>query len=336
MAQRRTTAQRKSELVRDLRAAIRSGELPPGSALPPLRELGKRHELHHSTVQAELQPLIVEGLLRVEPRLGVFVAGAESDVSLGGYLFVNGAVGPGSYAWSHGQAIRRGFERQITRFGGYTVTIPADEFPIDRNAIPTPVGVFEFLATPDTMGWDVPDGTPVVEYSILGESATSHDLVHFDDFDGGRIATQHLLKQGHQRVAFMAIHSSEPVVSHAWSVQRESGWRDAVSRAFPDQEAVSFHTSNTVAADARKGLIAEGAAREATAREMLARRGEFDAVVGSDDRCITALIDVWREANVPREEWPALVGFEGFQEVENYVLTSVIPPWEKIGEVANA
>lgn len=331
MAQRRTTAQRKSELIRGLRAAIRSGELPAGSALPPLRVLGERHGLHYSTVQAELQPLIVEGLLRVEPRLGIFVAGMESDMSQGGYLFINGADRPGSYAWLHGQAIRRGFERKISKLGGYSITVPV-EASRDRAEAPSLAGVFEFLATADSSGWMVSDETPVVEYSVAGGADQVKDRVHFDDFDGGRIATQHLIRHGHRRIAFMAVHTPEPSPSHRWSTQREAGWLDAMSRVFPEDKHVVFYSDEDITATHRRVLA--GPVLERTARVMLAQREQFDAVVGSDDRCIAALVAVWTSANVPESEWPALMGFEGFEEVESHVLSSVIPPWEKIGETA--
>lgn len=60
--------------IRDeVRALIRSGELPPGTRLPSTQELSTCWQVNVSTVQAALAPLVREGLLTRVPRRGTFV-----------------------------------------------------------------------------------------------------------------------------------------------------------------------------------------------------------------------------------------------------------------------
>ena len=63
------------ELLDDLRAAIVSGELPPGSRLPSGRVLARRYQLARNTVLAAIRDLQDEGLVVSRHGSGVFVAG---------------------------------------------------------------------------------------------------------------------------------------------------------------------------------------------------------------------------------------------------------------------
>ncbi len=64
--------------VRDgVRHMIRRGELRPGAAIPPQRELGHLLGLSELTVRRALQELADEGLIIARPRHGTVVAGGE-------------------------------------------------------------------------------------------------------------------------------------------------------------------------------------------------------------------------------------------------------------------
>ena len=339
MSNRRTTAERRAALRQSLRADIASGVLVPGSALPSLRELGERFDLSRSTVQVELEPLIAEGLLHARSRRGVFVASSAPIHPDRCCLFVSEPWPAGSMVWLHMQLAQRGFERRVTRLGGHATFARRTDLHDDdfRQRIPDIAGVFYYYgASPN----DGPEGAGKlrqvcrVRYGYPDDAKpddrNTADWVHFDDLDGGRQATQHLISQGHRRIAFLAAHPTPMRTPQSWSQERQSGWKAALTRAFPGADLVSFHpTDQEVAAGGGPSAVAWR-----TAQHVLPHLDDFDAIVGADDVHILALVDALRAASVPAATWPAMVGFEGLPETENYVLTSIVPPWEQIGETA--
>jgi DNA-binding GntR family transcriptional regulator len=62
------------QLAALLRDQIKSGELPSGSALPPIVTLASEHGVTTNTVQKALRMLKAEGLVTSVPGYGTFVA----------------------------------------------------------------------------------------------------------------------------------------------------------------------------------------------------------------------------------------------------------------------
>nr|WP_296065967.1 GntR family transcriptional regulator [uncultured Actinoplanes sp.] len=61
-------------IARDLSTKIRDGDLPPGSALPPQKELSASYGVTLATLRQALRQLEVDGLLSQQPGRGTFVA----------------------------------------------------------------------------------------------------------------------------------------------------------------------------------------------------------------------------------------------------------------------
>ncbi|MGK5681849.1 GntR family transcriptional regulator [Actinoplanes sp. URMC 104] len=61
-------------IAADLSTKIRGGELAPGSALPPQKELSARYGVTLATLRQALQQLEADGLLSQQPGRGTFVA----------------------------------------------------------------------------------------------------------------------------------------------------------------------------------------------------------------------------------------------------------------------
>lgn len=61
-------------IAADIAERIRSGEYPPGTALPAQRELSARYDVALATARQALQSLIDDGLIVVEAGRGTFVA----------------------------------------------------------------------------------------------------------------------------------------------------------------------------------------------------------------------------------------------------------------------
>ena len=67
-----------SEQIREL---IVSGQLQPGTKLPPTDELAVKWQTHVATIHAALTPLVKEGLLTRQPKIGTFVSKRRSRLS---------------------------------------------------------------------------------------------------------------------------------------------------------------------------------------------------------------------------------------------------------------
>ena len=62
------------QIGEQIRALIVSGELTPGTKLPPSTELAAKWKTHPATIHAALAPLVKEGLLTRQPKIGTFVS----------------------------------------------------------------------------------------------------------------------------------------------------------------------------------------------------------------------------------------------------------------------
>ncbi|MHC4914188.1 MAG: GntR family transcriptional regulator [Planctomycetota bacterium] len=76
-------------VLTELREALVSGQIPPGSYLPTQRALSAKYGVAHTTVRRALKRLISEGLIVAEPRRGFRVLPAAGDPARGcplGYI----------------------------------------------------------------------------------------------------------------------------------------------------------------------------------------------------------------------------------------------------------
>lgn len=74
------------QVKRDLLHRIESGELSPGDALPPERELCERYGVSRPTLRQATQDLVREGVLTVRRGVGTFVAQPRVRQQLGSVL----------------------------------------------------------------------------------------------------------------------------------------------------------------------------------------------------------------------------------------------------------
>jgi len=167
-----------------------------------------------------------------------------------------------------------------------------------------------------------------VQYCNQGDSVLGADTVSFDNVDGGRQATHHLLEAGHTRIAFLALHSADQ--GHTWSRMRAEGWRDALTRAGvpPEEDALLMPRDMTLGEwemQCRQGYEASQALMDDTS---------FTAVVATDDAAAMGLVQRLQESGREHEDWPAIVSFDDTDVATRYGFTSMRQPWEAIGAEA--
>jgi DNA-binding LacI/PurR family transcriptional regulator len=154
----------------------------------------------------------------------------------------------------------------------------------------------------------------------------SVDTIYFDDADGARQATRHLIQHGHSKIAFLGLHGSgTPHELYVWSYRREQGWRETMAESGFRTTRLCFLPESDPA-----GYGQEVAAATAAASALVLRE-DITAVVAADDHAVLGLLAALGEAKVDHARWPAIVGFDDLPEVQSYVLTSVRLPWEELG-----
>jgi GntR family transcriptional regulator/MocR family aminotransferase len=84
----------KGEVYRQLRAAIRTGQLRPGEYLTPSRELAQALAVSRSTVVAAYDRLAAEGFVTSRPGAGVFVSEGPAPAKRGASTRTDGALRP--------------------------------------------------------------------------------------------------------------------------------------------------------------------------------------------------------------------------------------------------
>ena len=166
---------------------------------------------------------------------------------------------------------------------------------------------------------------PAVFHSM--EQRPGLSVVCVDNHLGGRLATQHLIKQGYHKIG----HITGPM---AWWEARERarGWRDAMSAA-----GLTGAGPIEDAPDLGRELVVfgswEAAAGEEGLNQLLERRPDVEAVfVGNDQMALGALQSA-RKHGLRIPEDLAIVGFDGIPEAAYFwpPLTTVSQPLYDVG-----
>jgi LacI family transcriptional regulator len=121
------------------------------------------------------------------------------------------------------------------------------------------------------------------------------DVVGFDDFGAGRLATSYLQEQGRKSIVFVAGPESERL-----RPGRLAGYLDAIGNGMQGSPWV-VHAE----------LSRDGGA--AAFRELLTAGGEPDGVVTNNDIVALGVLDAAREKGVPVPESLAVVGFDDIE-----------------------
>lgn len=321
MATRQETARRRSQLAHELREGCRAGEWAAGELIPSINVLALGHQLSAPVVHEEIRKLVEAGVLYAVPGVGTFVS--QSPAPAEPFLFLIHDPTPGG----HESRTRRGFESQIADLGGAVIALRESEARghFERGELPMVAGVFEstYGHVSRKLGQT---GVPVARFGRLLNEKPGSDAVHFDDVEGGRRATQHLLKLGHTRVAFVGLHGDTVDETFFWSQEREQGWRETMREAGCATAQLSFHP------DAPPTIKTEGQVRVASAvAAPLTHRTDITAVVAASNFAARGILSALREADVPAKNWPALVCFDEMEALEDHVISALLLPWEEVG-----
>ncbi len=332
MATRREVEQRRVTLRNDLRDTFLKGSLAPGEILPSIRELAARYRVSASVARQVVLELLAEGRLYTVPGVGTFV-GRQPILTSEFYLLLLPAstyLAGNFERWESCTRFQRGFEERIAQLGGTSLAVQRDMALQcrEKGELPALAGVFDIGDETEPSWNDVPGVRFVIDKSVV-QIAEGYDLVSFDDLDGGRQATQHLLSLGHRQIAYLAAHPQEGVSYRCiWSEAREQGWRQTLEAADLPIEGQAFHPACEPLNQNEIFRVSR-----VTARALLGYP-EITAVVAANDYAAMGLIATLRDMQIPPELWPAVVGFDNLPSAQPYLLSSLRLPLEEIGNAA--
>jgi LacI family transcriptional regulator len=151
-------------------------------------------------------------------------------------------------------------------------------------------------------------------------SADWGDVVCADDERGARLATEHLLGLGHQRIAYCA----DPIVEDATDRARQAGYRQTMERA--GLTPVVYHWER---AEAR--LL-----REAPVEEVLTGPNRPTAFVSSNDLGAIDLLDCADHLEIPVPRRLSVVGFDNVMlaGLARINLTTIAQPKEMLARLS--
>lgn len=184
-----------------------------------------------------------------------------------------------------------------SRVDGVILVIPPEQSPILANCRQRNIPVVSVLRVPQTADeW----------------------VVNSNDYEGGRLATQHLIDLGHRRIAHIA---GNPAVTT--TPARRQGYLDALTAAGiePDPRLL-----------VQGGFSRDGGA-EATRKLLSLRAGRPSAVFCANDLCAHGALQVAQVAGIAVPDELAVVGYDDtwYSTMTNPPLTTVNMAIETMG-----
>lgn len=314
------------EIARELREQILRGEYRAEGRLPSERMLVLRFQVQRNTVRQALAVLEQEGHISTEGKRGSFVRDVEPKVARSVFLMnIHGGSSPMLTQLTDGfgdVSGRAGFS--VRRFNTHPPEGAAlDPLPDIAKLGRDTAGIMLWPQNPtdaealSRLNAHLP--LVLVDRRVLGVSV---DCVRFDDVAGGRMVAEHLLQQGHRRIAFLTDDVFAETVQHRWH-----GY------------ALALETAG-VPVDSRLSLFFFGIHEPffTTGLRILLALGKDapTAVICSNDLVAFMLLRFLRDEGVRVPDDVAVTGYGNAMPDygEAMALTSVNQPFEELGRRA--
>ncbi len=228
-----------------------------------------------------------------------------------------------SAAMAHGyQVVLCNTERDRERERAYVAELRRDGIRdvILGSSLPSLDHIADFMARGLTV---VAIGLPPGADGVAPAASISVDNHH-----GTLLATQHLLRLGHRRIAFL---SDLPHITSR--IERCRGYRDALVREglVPDPALIWVRGTDTLSRDAGGAEVGR-----VGARRLLAGRTPPTAIVAGNDLCAFGVLAAARELGITVPQNLSLVGFDDilFARLASPPLTTVRQPARELARMA--
>jgi len=285
-----------------------------------MRNLAAEFGLSATIVQSVIKGLQDEGLVTSLRGSGTTIVTKAFDTDQV-YLFVGARFLKEGAVEIRDESLI-GMTDRLAELGAFTVSLPNRE-ALTQTSLDTILrckGLYGNLYDPIAkQRLHPPLPMPTVSF---GEHADPEidDCVRWDDFGGGRAATQHLLSLGHRSITFVGEHGDRP----HWAADRAAGYREAMTQAGWGHRIRSFPWGDRIDYSKLSEYATE-AARTLAAHTMP------DAVVACNDEVAVALLKELMAIGVPLSAWPAILGFDDVGVFAGQEIASVRPDRRAVG-----
>ncbi len=306
-------------LVQYLRREIANGRLKPGSRAPSLSEMQMQFRVSRATVEKAYDLLEQEGVLWRRQGSGTFVVEqsttSRSTGNLG--LIMHTRSTKGFYILELLAGVREEAARQDLEL----LWLSNDELKStsDVDAILMCCDPSEALAL------NISEQLP---HALLFHHSPDFTCIAADNFTGGKLATQHLLELGHQRIACLPSSDYDSI-----SRQRQAGHRAALA-----QRDVEFDEKLTCYLVERR-LHGYRQSGEVTMKKWLQEDWaalNCTAILAHNDETAIGVIKALRDHGLQVPGDISVIGFDGTElsELCDPVLTTIKVPLRELGAAA--
>lgn len=312
-----------TQLVRQLRAKIESGEWGPGARVPSEIELAREYGISRGTVRQAMVRLHSDGLLERAPGKGTYVANRTHVAQM-----LIGVVLPYESDML-ALEILVGSEKAARQEGYHVIFSQTnDDLQIQTQDIQQMrekgvAGLVIFPATDITQDETIirlhAEGFPFVLVDRYFPDLDT-DAVVVDNFDGAYQATRHLIELGHERIGFLTPGSLDTTSIH----DRFEGYRQALADHHLAYDDTLFHLYKGLM-QTDKGLT--------SLRTMLRSPKRPTAFFAVTDLLALRLLEAAQREQLDVPEDLSIVGFDDIQQASliSVPLTTVAQPRIEIG-----
>jgi GntR family transcriptional regulator of arabinose operon len=316
-----------------LRIKIQTGKLKPGEQLPTVGELRTEYNVSCSTIEKVHSLLEKEGLIIREQGRGVFVSRSQENrrpptgvIGFIGYGFISEVRN--SLFWARLlRGIQEGAIREKTQL--MLLNEGMDSSVWEKvDGVLLSEGDFEVNQDLDRL----PLGMPCISMITPARQISS---IVFDDYQGAKDSTKHLISLGHERIYYMIdLESNNEVLN-----RRLAGYQDAIVEAgIKLQDSwvrplpKDYWYFDKVQIDYQQG------ARKSF-EDWLATTWKEDnctAILMQNDQAAMGAIKALQAAGIRVPQDVSVIGFDGIDLQESGLpeLTTVELPIEKVGAAA--
>jgi len=305
------------------RAQIQSGQLSAGDRLPSFAEMRSLFGITSTTIEHAYRLLEQENLIERRSGSGVYVASPKPLSTANVGLLLRSAYQSPTYDSGYMQFVLDGI-RQASRDLDITITLMEDNDSLEPHQVD---GILFCCDKWEVYAMGIPEQLPQV---MLFQHTNDITSVTADDFGGARLATSHLIAQGHRRIAcIMEEFLDVPI-------QRRAGYQaalqDAGIEALPQWMRLTEKTSPS-----KLHYYQEWGRRQ---MQTWLKEGWSDlhctAIMAQNDLSAIGIIQVLQEAGYDVPGQISVIGFDGTPicDVMHPRLTSIQVPLFEIGKEA--
>jgi DNA-binding LacI/PurR family transcriptional regulator len=292
-------------LVQTLKSGISVGRIKAGSFMPGERELSAKHSVARMTARRALKVLETEGLLRAEPGKGYRVLSRGNDPTRGCPIaFALAEQDPGADWRDLNLLLLKGLQQAAERRGWPVLGVGAagqkPERILEQCVSGRAWGLVAGTHSPELVGLAARAGLPLVMVDAW-DPRLEVDVVFQNGFLGGTQAVEHLINEGHRRIA--------------WFGQVDEGVHSA-TRFGGAFTALRMHGLG-LSADLEINASQPGAAEKL--REVLARRDRPTAVVALWQPFFRQAADVVRGLGLTIGREVELVGWSPVEQYDQAI-----------------